>query len=98
MIKNADAKKEKLIKGSKYPLLARLFVGGMVRIEEEKRLPEFVRLDTCIRRGVSSRKIQPVIDNTIEEAMYSVVGDTYDTLPEKALQQQIKTYLMSVRD
>ena len=98
MIKNADAKKEKLIKGSRYPLLARLAVVFMTRIEEEKRLPEFVRMDTCIKRGVSSRKIQPVIDNTIEEVMYSVVGDTYETLPEKALQQQMKTYLVSVRD
>ena len=75
-----------------------MMVGFMTRIEDEKRLPEFIRLDTCIKRGVASSKIQPVIDNTIEEAMYSVVGDTYSTLQEKSLQQQIKTYLMSVRD
>ena len=94
----AAIKKEKLIENSKYPVLARLVVSSMLKIEEEKKLPHYIRLGTCMNRGVSLRKIQPVIDNTIEEAMYSVVGDTYESLPEKALQQQIKTYLMSVRD
>lgn len=93
-----SSKKERLIEGSKYPLLARLIVGSMLKIEDEKRLPHHVRLDTCMSRGVAIRKIQPVIDNTIEECLHSVVGNTYHTLTEKSLQQQLKTYLTSVRD
>ena len=89
----AAIKKEKLIENSKYPVLARLVVSSMLKIEEEKKLPHYIRLGTCMNRGVSLRKIQPVIDNVIEEVMYSVVGNSYDNLPDKSLQQQFKTYL-----
>lgn len=86
--------KEDLIKNSKYPVLARIVVDTTLKLEEENRLGIHKRLATTLPR-CSRKRIQGVVDNTIEEVMYSVVGDSYETLADKSLQQGMKTYLHS---
>ena len=86
--------KEKVITNSKYPVLTRLIMETTLRIEEEKRLPHTM-VGTCLPR-VGWKKITPVIDNTIEEVVHRVLGESYSTLKDKSLQQGLKVYYQSV--
>ena len=87
--------KEKLIKSSKYPVISRLVVDTILKLEDGGRLPKpHKRLGTTLPRK-SYKHIVPIVDNTIEETMYEVCGQDYDTLADKSLQQHIKYYLHS---
>ena len=86
--------KEKVITNSKYPVLTRLIMETNLRIEEERRLPHTM-IGTCLPR-MSWKKITPVIDNTIEEVLHRVIGESYTTLKDKSIQQGLKVYFQSV--
>ena len=92
---NPENTKERIISNSKYPVLTRLIMETTLRIEEEKRLGVFRRIGTCLPR-IGWKRILPVMDNTIEEVIHRVLGESYTTLKDKSLQQGLKVYYQSV--
>lgn len=84
-------KSEKLIENSKYGVVARLVVDTCLKIEEEGRLGLHKRLGTSLNRK-SWKRILPVVDNTIDEVLHTVSGESYDNFTDKSLQQSLKVY------
>ena len=89
---NKNSRSEKLISHSKYGPVARLVVDTCLKMEDEGRLGIHKRLGTSLGRK-SWKRLLPVVDNTIEEVLHSVVGDSYDNFKDKSLQQSLKVYL-----
>ena len=83
--------KDKVIKSSKYPVPARLIMEAIYKLEGGDRLGGHKRVATALNR-ISPKKIVAQLDKSIEEAGYLVMGDDYDTLQDKSLQQSVKTY------
>lgn len=86
--------KDKLINECQHPLLARLVIDTMFRLEEGDRLGTHKRLSTALKRK-SYKKLAPVVNNCIDESLHGIVAEEYQTLSEKALQSQMKNYLHS---
>ena len=62
-----------------------------MKIEEEGRLGRHKRLGTSLNRK-SWKRILPVVDNTIDEVLHTVSGESYDNFTDKSLQQSLKVY------
>ena len=82
---------EKLIENSKYGPVTRLVVDTCLKMEEEGRLGIHKRLGTSLNRK-SWKKILTVVDNTIDEVLHTVSGESYDNFNDKSLQQSLKVY------
>jgi|TARA_B110000495_G_C22883344_1_gene515167 hypothetical protein len=88
--------KRKIIENSTYPVLTKLIIETITKIEDENRLGTYKRFTTASNRK-SWRKILPVVNQTIEEVLHLVIGTSYDNLNDKSLQNQIRAYYQSVR-
>ena len=82
---------EKVVNSSKYPVPARFLVETIYKLEGGDRLGGHKRVATALNR-ISYKKIVAQLDKAMEESAYKVMGDDYDTLQDKSLQQSVKTY------
>ena len=74
--------KEKLINSCSHPLLARLVIDTMFRLETGDRLGTHKRLSTALKRK-SYKKLAPAVDNCIDESLHGVIAEDYKTLQEE---------------